>query len=70
MDTYIFFTKGRGPKRIKAVDHIKACEQFYAENPDFHLRELIHIEHKPNKLNKHNEWLDSSMPHSRTEDSE
>ena len=40
---YVFFTKGRPPIRIQADNHIEACEKFYAQNPDFHLRELLDI---------------------------
>lgn len=40
---YVFFTKGRPPIRIQAPDHITACEEFYRQNPDFHLRELLDI---------------------------
>jgi len=42
-DCYVFFTKGRPPIRIQAPDQLKACEKFYAQNPDFHLNELLDI---------------------------
>ena len=68
MDTYIFFTKGRSPKRVKAENHIKACEKFYEQNPDFHLSELKHIEVKEENKDKHSEWLTHSNKHKRTEE--
>ena len=40
---WVFFTKGRPPIRIQAENHTKACEEFYRQNPDFHLRELLDI---------------------------
>jgi len=40
---YVFFTKGRPPIRIQAPDQLKACEEFYRQNPDFHLCELLDI---------------------------
>jgi hypothetical protein len=40
---FVFFTKGRPPIRVQAPDQIKACEKFYAQNPDFKLRELLDI---------------------------
>ena len=43
MTTFIFFTKNRPPKRVRADTHIEACDRFFAENPDFHLSELIDI---------------------------
>jgi hypothetical protein len=53
---WVFFTKGRPPIRIKADNHISACEEFYRQNPDFHLRELIDIrEAKIKTSNK--EWF-------------
>jgi len=68
MDTYIFFTKNRPPKRVKAENHIQACEKFYAENPDFHLSELKHIEVKPEDKGTHKEWLTHLNKHKRTEE--
>ena len=41
---YVFFTKGRPPIRIQAPNQLKACEMFYEQNPDFHLRELLDIQ--------------------------
>jgi len=67
-DTYIFFTKGRPPKRIKATNHIEACEKFYEQNPDFHLSELKHIEVKPDMKGKRKEWLTHLKEHKRTEE--
>ena len=55
MQTYVFFTKGRTPKRYKAENHIEACEQFYADHPDFHLSELRDIKIANTKRKKH--WL-------------
>jgi len=40
---FVFFTKGRPPIRVQAPDQLKACEKFYAQNPDFNLRELLDI---------------------------
>jgi len=40
---YVFFTKGRPPIRIQASNQLKACEKFYQQHPDFHLRELLDI---------------------------
>lgn len=40
---YVFFTKGRPPIRIQAPNQLVACEEFYRQNPDFHLRELLDI---------------------------
>ena len=68
MDTYIFFTKNRTPKRVKAENHIQACELFYEQTPDFHLSELKHIELKPDYKGKRREWLTHSNKHKRTEE--
>lgn len=40
---FVFFTKGRPPIRIQAPNQLKACELFYEQHPDFHLRELLDI---------------------------
>jgi hypothetical protein len=40
---FVFFTKGRPPIRVQAPDQLKACEKFYAQNPDFKLNELLDI---------------------------
>ena len=40
---FVFFTKGRPPIRVQAPDQLKACEKFYAQNPDFRLNELLDI---------------------------
>lgn len=58
MTTFIFFTKGRPPRRYKAENHIKACEQFKADHPDFHLRELLDIKEAKIKRKKH--WLEEA----------
>jgi len=53
---WVFFTKGRPPIRIQADTHLEACREFYRQNPDFHLRELIDIkEAKIKKSSK--EWF-------------
>lgn len=59
MITFVFFTKGRSPKRIKAENHIKACELFYEQNPDFHLSELLDIREANTKQPGKN-WLGDS----------
>jgi len=68
MDTYIFHTKGRKRKKIKAENHIQACEKFKEQNPDFHLRELIDIEHVDSKKHKRKEWAQMHNKRKRTED--
>ena len=68
MDTFIFYTKGRKRKKIKAENHIKACEKFYAEHPDFHLSELIDIENVQSKKDKRKEWANMHKEYKRTED--
>jgi len=65
METFVFFTKGRSPKRYRAENHIEACEKFYADHPDFHLNELLDIKiAKPNR--KKNSWLEISKSHKHT----
>ena len=54
---WVFFTKGRPPIRIQAENQIKACEDFYQQNPDFHLRELIDIREAKIKR-KTRTWLE------------
>lgn len=68
MDTYIFYTKGRKRKKIKAENHIQACEKFYAETPGFHLRELIDIECVKSKKDRRREWATMHKQTKRTED--
>jgi len=68
MDTYIFKVKNKKPTKIKAESHIKACEQFKENNPDFKLQDLIDIEHKENKKSKHKDWLKHRNKHKRTGD--
>ena len=53
---WVFFTKGRPPIRIQAENQIKACEKFYEQNPDFHLRELLDIREAKIKTSS-NEWF-------------
>jgi len=40
---FVFFTKGRPPIRVQAPNQLIACEKFYKQHPDFHLRELLDI---------------------------
>ena len=68
MDTYIFYSKGRKRKKIKANDHIEACEKFYEATPDFNLKELETIEVVDNKKHKRKEWADMHSKRKRTED--
>ena len=56
---FVFFTKGRPPIRIQAPDHIKACEKFYEQNPDFHLRELLDIREAKIKTPS-SEWINDN----------
>jgi len=59
METYVFFTKGRTPKRYRAETQTQACEKFYADHPDFHLSELKDIRIARTKRNKQH-WLKGS----------
>jgi len=59
METFVFFTKGRSPKRYRAETHIEACEKFYADHPDFHLSELKDIRIARPKRKKH--WLSEAQ---------
>lgn len=65
MDCFVFFTKGRPPKRYMAKNTTHACEQFYAEHPDFHLSELLSIK-VANPGRKKTHWLEFNKPHKRT----
>lgn len=56
---WVFFTKGRPPIRIQASDHLKACEMFYEQNPEFHLRELLDIREAKVKR-KTKTWLEDN----------
>ena len=54
---WVFFTKGRSPIRVQADNHLEACREFYRQNPDFHLRELLDIRYAdPRREMKH--WLE------------
>ena len=53
---WVFFTKGRPPIGIQASNHIEACDKFYEQNPDFHLRELLDIREAKIKTSS-NEWF-------------
>ena len=66
MDTFIFHTKGRKRKKIKAENHIEACEKFKEQTPDFHLSELIDIESVKSKKDNRKEWANMHKAHKRT----
>jgi len=68
MDTFIFYTKGRKRKKIKAENHIQACEKFKEQTPDFHLSELIDIESVKSKKDNRKEWANMHQEYKRTED--
>jgi len=68
MDTYIFYSKGRKRKKIKADNHIEACKKFYESTPDFKLKELETIEVVDSKKHKRKEWANMHSEHKRTED--
>lgn len=58
---FVFFTQGRPPIRIQASSELEACEKFYAQNPDFHLRELLDIR-EANINRKKQLWLKGTKP--------
>ena len=58
---FVFFTKGRPPIRVQAPDQLKACEKFYEQNPDFHLRELLDIREAKIKTPSREWFRDNSI---------
>jgi hypothetical protein len=58
---FVFFTKGRPPIRVQAPDQLKACEKFYAQNPDFKLNELLDIKEARIKTPSSEWFLDNKI---------
>ena len=56
---WVFFTKGRPPIRIQAENHLDACREFYRQNPNFRLSELIDIR-EAEVRRKTRSWLEDT----------